>query len=207
MKYPFRIMAAVVMATASVLPMVRPSLAAEEVIIAVGSTEVATLPVTELATYAETGTAEGQLQSLLSLLSTDQAQEFRNSLSCEVTVNPEPFGEFLESRLGTLLLTELSQVLKSSDDSVSSLEALRTAMTTSAEADGRVSILSVVQSYPTDQIILDQQTAQGRFDLLESLGEDAKLLMAALDLQQPTTAEISEVAEELTDGFCVTPTS
>ncbi len=209
MKQSCKVLVPLGVAIASLLPGIRPSLAAEEVVITVGTTELATVPVTELATYAETGNPSGPLQSLLSFLSTEQTQTFRHSLSCEVTVNPEPFGQFLESRLGTLLLTELSQLLKPSDTSVTSLDALRTAMTTTATENGRISILSVVENYPTDRLILDQQTAQGRLDLLETLGEDAKLLMAALDLEadsaraEELTDEVAEAAEE----FCVSPST
>ncbi len=173
------LIAAIAATTATLLAPVRPSLAAEEVSITVDSEQLLNIPVTELEGYVATGEASGDLETLLTLISDDLEQEFQDALGLKIKVKPQPFSQFLNSNLGNLVLDEVEDVIKPGDTSVSSIDALKTAMNQASTSETGFSLVDIIKAYPTSQVILEKQAVDQKVEVLESLGTDVGLLLAS----------------------------
>lgn len=176
----FSLISALAILTTSFTALTHPSLAAEEVVIASGNTNLVTLPIADIETYAKTGTATPKLQPILNFLSAQQRDTFKGAMTYQFRVQPAPFGQFLNSKLGGNLLEEFATVVKPPQQvAVSPTTALKTAFNQAATGDGNFTLVEVLRQYPNPQVVLDQQAVQDKLQNFQTLGSDLQLLLAA----------------------------
>lgn len=138
-----------------------PAIAAETITLRYGPLGGA-LPVTDLATWADRGELSDDLETYL-ILSQQRPDRVRQILTQRVTMPPVLLDRALASSQGAILLEQLSQVLqgpKRTDNN----QNLRRALMAAAENDGQISLLELLQKYPTQNVDL-------RVDRLVNLAE------------------------------------
>jgi hypothetical protein len=173
--------AAVVLTTAAIT--IRPTLAAEEISLVVGETELLTLAVADLESYATTGKASKELEGIVTLFPAEKAKKLRDLLTQKTQVKPQPFGQFLDSTLGSKMLNQLGSVVKPKGAGISSIDSLKTAMNTAAAAPEGFSVIDLLKAYPTARILIDQEAANAKQKEIDTLGKDLELLLASMGIK------------------------
>jgi Alpha/beta hydrolase of unknown function (DUF1400) len=137
-----------------------PVRAAETVVLRYGIFR-GSVPVADLTEFAETGETSRQLRRYLRLAD-QEPEEFRQILTETVATDARNFDRLITSPAGDALLNELSDYLYSprQDDQ----EALKTALTTSAEDDNQISLLEVLQNYPTEAVHVNVRRAIATYE-------------------------------------------
>ncbi|MEB3337722.1 MAG: alpha/beta hydrolase [Leptolyngbyaceae bacterium] len=130
--------------------------------------------VSELTTFAETGEASPSLQSLFRMANQDP-EPVRRVLIQPIQADHVVLDRFLNSFVGKFILTQISQVIYTPAQ-VADEQALRSALVLSAAADGQISLLEVLQRYPTQQVEVDGDRLQGVYQQLKSLEEQLRNL-------------------------------
>ncbi|MBE9137749.1 alpha/beta hydrolase [Nodosilinea sp. LEGE 07088] len=129
------------------------------------------VPVALLAVLAETGESSGTLAGLL-----DQAgqgpDELRSALTRELPADPVMLDRSLNSRPGEWVLDYLGESIHTGTG-VADRQALRSALVLSASGDRQITLLEVLQNYPTEEVVLEGDNIQSAMtrlaDLLEPL--------------------------------------
>jgi len=111
------------------------------------------ISVDELTTFVETGKSSPTINYYLNQARQDP-QTFRNVLTQEVNVSPvvldrtlnNPIGEFLLDRIGKTIHTPSGQTNR---------QALRAAIVLSASKGNKVSLLKILQNYPTSEVYVE----------------------------------------------------
>lgn len=147
-----------------------PAAAAEKLVVTYGPLK-AGLAIHELETLVDTGETSGSLRFYLGLAGLDPAM-LRDVLTMELGASSDFMDGLLNSQSGDQLLAEMSevihlppnrpaiQVLKSTEQSAQEPSetdhqaALKTALMAAA-ADRKVTVLEVLQQYPTEQVYVD----------------------------------------------------
>jgi hypothetical protein len=135
------------------------------------------VPVADLNEFAETGEAKGRIKRYLRLAN-QEPEQFQRILTETAPTDPKRLNWFLASPAGDLVLDELGRYIYAPDSD--SRADLRAAITASA-VDQRLSLLEVLQNYPTDKVHINvrravstyQRFAQVQSDLNSVLGEEA----------------------------------
>jgi Alpha/beta hydrolase of unknown function (DUF1400) len=139
--------------TAIALSLPHPAaLAAEQVVLRYGIFE-RSVSVADLTTFAETGKRSRDLKAYIRASKQDPAK-IRQTLTDKVEVNVTTVDRVLNSPVGDVALNQLSQYIYTSSRTADK-EALRAALVLSASEDDNISILEVVQNYPTPEMYLD----------------------------------------------------
>jgi hypothetical protein len=128
------------------------ALAAETVVLRYGIFE-RSVSVAELTTFAETGKRSRDLRAYIRASKQDPAK-IRQTLTDKVDVNVTTVDRVLNSPVGDVALNQLSQYIYTSSRRADK-EALRAALVLSASEDDNISIMEVVQNYPTQEMYLD----------------------------------------------------
>jgi len=158
------------LSAASLLVQAMPAQAAEQLVITYGPLS-AGVPVKDLETLVKTNHAPGTLKFYLNLASLDPSL-LRNVLTMELGASSQFMTGMLDSSSGERLLSEISQVvhlppvplpieaLKTADSTADdpseaeNMAALKAALVESA-ADRRITLLEVLQHYPTEKVYVD----------------------------------------------------
>jgi hypothetical protein len=109
--------------------------------------------VPELTTFAETGELSSSLRSYLRLAG-QNPEEFRKALTNEVKADPIFLYRTLNSTPGELLLDQVSQVIHTPTNSANR-QSLRAALVGSALEDRNITLIEVLQNYPTPEVHVD----------------------------------------------------
>ncbi len=109
-----------------------------------------TVSVAELTALAERGELSPGLRTNLTLAGQNPA-EVRKALSRTVKVNPLLADRLLNSRAGNFVLDEVSTVIHTPSGR-GDRQALRGALVLAAADDGQVSLIEVIQKYPTQEV-------------------------------------------------------
>ncbi len=136
----------------ALLPSVVPAFAAEKVVLTYGPF-ARSVPITEFETLASTGKATGELAELLKLAKEDpkEAQQF---LTYDVKVDPITVDGVLNTAPGEFLLSELAKVVHTKSDRAN-VQALRSALVLSASKNNGLTLLELLQNYPTAELYID----------------------------------------------------
>lgn len=110
----------------------------------------ASISVSELATFAETGELSPALQTYLSLAGRDP-QELRTVLTQKVDVSSQVLDRVLNSLIGEVMLDQVGQVIHTPSGRADR-QALRSAIVLSATSDSNVTLLEIMQNYPTSEV-------------------------------------------------------
>lgn len=111
------------------------------------------VPVADLATLATTGEAPESLDGLLKMAGQDPAA-LQDLLTREASVNPTLLDRTLNSWPGEWALDQLGEAIHPPSGEASR-QALRAAIVLSAADDQQLSLLEVLEKYPTPQVVVE----------------------------------------------------
>jgi hypothetical protein len=127
------------------------------------------LPVADLTNLVETGETSSKLRRYLRLADLEPEQ-FRQTLSEGVTTNPNTLKLLLRSPAGDVLLDEFSEYMyvpNRRDDQ----ELLRSALAASAEDNDQISLIEVLQNYPSDKVYINVNRVVSTYRQFASIQE------------------------------------
>lgn len=153
------------------------SLAAEKVVFKYGIFR-RSVPVAVLAEFAETGD-----RSLIRGygLSEQDAQQVRTALTQPVAIDPGWLDRGLNNPIGAALLDEVGQTIHAPARSASR-EALRSALVLSAADDGQITLLEVIQKYPTREVYVDGKRLASTYNQIAQFEGQVRKVLSVLDL-------------------------
>ncbi len=154
------------------------------------------LPVSSLTTFAQTGEVSPELQSYFTVLKVtpETQQQFRQALNLRREIDIGELGQLLYTDLGELLLYQFGNYIQTGARQNGQL-AIRAALLGAASNPEGLSLLEVLQQYPTD-LRIDGAAA---LELAKSLG----IVVDATEFFSATLARLSqlEAAAEETPDF------
>ena len=136
----------VLIASASILLSSTSAVAAEQVLLKYRIFQES-ISVKELTTFAETGELSSSLKINLAL-ARQNPKVVRQYLTEPVKVNFLLLDRLLNSSIGEVVLDEVSQVVHTPSRRANR-QALRSAFTLSASSDGNLTLIEIIQNYPT----------------------------------------------------------
>lgn len=142
--------------------------AAEEVVFRYGIFRQR-LAVPELTDFAETGETSRVLGRYLKKANSDP-ESVRQVLNQPIDINRNLLDTALNNPAADKLLDELGKMIQTPNDN-GNREALRTALLRSTEKDNQLTLLEVIQNYPTDEIHLDVKRAIKTYNQLAEYQE------------------------------------
>lgn len=125
------------------------------------------LSVEELSTFAETGELSSSLRVNFALGRQNPAL-IRQFLTTPVKVNPVLLDGVLNNPAGDVLLDEISQAIHTPSGRADR-QALRAALILSATGDRQISLIEVVQNYPTSEVEVEGDRLEESYRLLTRL--------------------------------------
>ena len=127
--------------------------AAERVTLTFGFAEVST-SVEELRAYGERGEVSKELAFYLRLLSEEQRLQFRQALQARQDIGPAQLSKFLRSSIGDNILRFLGDVVQTAGRR-DGARGLRGALVLAAAEPGGLSLLGVLDNFPTSTVRID----------------------------------------------------
>ncbi|MBW4512227.1 MAG: alpha/beta hydrolase [Scytonematopsis contorta HA4267-MV1] len=155
--------------TASTLFYTNAALAAERVVFTYGIFQQS-LSVDELVTFAQTGETSSSIRYYLNQTRQDP-QSIRNTLTRELSVTPVTLDRTLNSRIGQYLLDQISYSIRTRSNQANR-QALRSALIISASKDNQVSLIEVIQNYPTSDVIVEGDRIVRTYNQLSIIADD-----------------------------------
>lgn len=196
-------------AIAGVVFHVQPSLAADELVVTYGAFQ-AVVPIADLETLAATGEASNALQFYLGFANLTP-EDLRNLLITEMSVNHNLLDDMFNSEGGEYMLSEITQVVHTPSQQAS-VQALRSTLVLSATDDQKISLLELLQNYPTQQVYVDGinliqlaqdlSTERSSDSSIESVAEPSDTLEPLTEIQaeEPNSPTSSEPTPEELDN-------
>jgi Alpha/beta hydrolase of unknown function (DUF1400) len=130
------------------------------------------ISVAELTTFVETGEASSGLQFYLSK-SRQKPEDVRRMLGQQTDVNVVTLDRALNNPVGDLLLDQISLVVHPPTNAASR-QAIRSAIVLSASQDSKVSLIEVIQKYPTSEVELEGERLSQAYRQINAIGEWAR---------------------------------
>ena len=141
------------------------------------------LSVEELAMFAETGELSNRLEHYVEQTGKDP-ETLQTALTRTIPMRATLLDLTLNTFLGELLLDEVGQLIRTPSDTANR-EALRSTLVLSASDDDTISVIELVQNYPTSEVHLEgdrivdtyyevslwSDRAQELFEVFETLSE------------------------------------
>ncbi|MBD0385659.1 MAG: alpha/beta hydrolase [Nostoc sp. C3-bin3] len=143
-----------------------PAFAAERVVLNYGIFRES-LSVEELSTFAETGELSRSLRVNFALARQDP-KVIRQYLTEPVKVNLLFLDRVLNSPIGDVILDQISQVIYTPSRRADR-QALRAALVLSASQDGQVSVIEIIENYPTNEVEVDGKRLESAYRQLRRL--------------------------------------
>ncbi|MFH7243657.1 MAG: alpha/beta hydrolase [Spirulina sp.] len=128
-----------------------------------------TVAVADLATLAETGEAPARLEGILQMAG-QSPETLQTVLNHRLETDAVVLDKALNSLPGEWLLDQLGQTLRPVSGEASR-QALRSALVLSASDDGDVTLLEVLQAYPTETVVLEVDQLQSAFERITTFLE------------------------------------
>lgn len=123
--------------------------------------------VQELSTFAETGELSTSLRINLALARQDP-KVVRGYLTESVKVDFLVLDRVLNSPVGNLVLDQVSQVIHTPSRQANR-QALRAALVLSAREDGQISLIEVIQNYPTPEVEVEGDRLEDALRVLRQI--------------------------------------
>jgi hypothetical protein len=156
--------------------MIQPTQAAEELVFTYGLLN-ASFSVSDLEALATDGTVSNSLQFYLDMAGIEP-ELLRQVLTTEISLSQSFVDDFMYSETGDRLLAWLTQVVHTPSRQ-GSVPALRSAFLLSVSNDQRISLLEMLQVYPTDRVFVD----------------GANLIRVAQEFNESLQREVASVTE------------
>ncbi|MBW4625175.1 MAG: alpha/beta hydrolase [Brasilonema octagenarum HA4186-MV1] len=128
-----------------------------------------TVPVSELTALAETGELSQKLRFFFNQADQDP-QPVRNTLTREVNANPVTLDRVLNNRIGIFLLDQISQTIHTPSGNADR-QALRSSLVLSASKDKKVSLIEIIQNYPTTEVHIEGKRLVRTYEQLNLLAQ------------------------------------
>ncbi|MBW4686288.1 MAG: alpha/beta hydrolase [Komarekiella atlantica HA4396-MV6] len=156
----------VLVLTACLLTFSAPAFAAERVVLKYGIFRES-LAVEELSTFAQTGELSRSLRINLAL-ARQNPRTIRQYLTQPVKVNPVFLDRVLNSPVGNVILDQISEVIHTPSRRADR-QAIRAALVLSANQDGQVSLIEIIENYPTTEVEVDGDRLESAYRQLRRL--------------------------------------
>jgi Alpha/beta hydrolase of unknown function (DUF1400) len=143
-----------------------PAFGAERVVLNYGIFRES-LSVEELSTFAQTGELSRSLRVNFALARQDP-KAIRQYLTEPVKVSPVFLDRVLNSQIGNITLDQISQVIYTPSRRADR-QALRAALVLSASQDGQVSLIEIIENYPTNEVEVDGDRLESAYRQLRRL--------------------------------------
>ncbi|MEH2160673.1 MAG: alpha/beta hydrolase [Nostoc sp.] len=129
-----------------------PSLAAEKVTVRYGLFE-RSIPVADIRSYSETQKASSDLKSFLDYLSTEEKQKFQETLQVKMSLDIVALDKLINTGVGKQILSFASTAIARRDQA--SIQALRSAIIIGAKSPEGLGVVSFLEAYPSNQLVVD----------------------------------------------------
>jgi hypothetical protein len=126
------------------------------------------IAVGDLSELSRTGEVSPALESYLSLAQKNP-EDLRRLLNQSIAVSPPVLAPLLHSFVGTYLLEQVGNVIHTPSQRAST-EALRGALITSAQTDDRISLMEILENYPTAEIQVEGDRLLELYQKIKDLG-------------------------------------
>jgi predicted dienelactone hydrolase len=181
----------------SFLTMGKSAQAAEKVYASYSAFE-RSISVQALEDFAKKGLIDDDLAVYQQYIPTSQLQQLRRVLLNPIKINSVAISQFLYSPQGETLLKRLGEVIRSdSRQSEASFYALRSSLILAASEPGGITLLNILQKYPTPGIRIDLAGAAGIAGELEKFVSETNKAVAAVNQKANTEAAIIESPENI----------
>ncbi|MDJ0616216.1 MAG: alpha/beta hydrolase [Calothrix sp. MO_192.B10] len=111
------------------------------------------LAISDLTSFAETGKIPKGWDTYFNLLKL-KPEDFRAILRTESEVSMKFLDDILNNLIGEYILFQVGQVIHTSKN-IANIQALRSALVLSAADDNKISILELLQNYPSQRVIVE----------------------------------------------------
>lgn len=108
----------------------------------------------DLRKIAETGTVPSNLEGYAKRLSAEQRTAILGALRAKVPLGVVAISRLLNTRIGSTILADIASVTDRPAASAG-VQALRAAMVLGANAPGGLSIVSFIENYPSERLVID----------------------------------------------------
>ncbi len=125
------------------------------------------LSVQELSNFAQTGNLSSSLRVNLAL-ARQNPKAIRQYLTEPVKVNSVILDKVLNSRIGNVILDQLTQVIHMPSGKADR-QALRAALVISASKDRQISLIEVIENYPTAEVEVEGDHLENAYRQLRRL--------------------------------------
>ena len=166
----------------------RPATAAERVVLSYGFIEISA-SVDALRTYAETGIANDELRPYLNFLGVQQREQVRTALQAKQDISPVELSQFLYSSIGTNILRYMGTIVQTQGRR-DGLKGLRGALVLAAAEPEGLSLLGVIEKFPTDAVRIDTVRAFRSYESFTGLIRDTEDAIAAIKTRSATATDV-----------------
>ncbi|MEO1519549.1 MAG: alpha/beta hydrolase, partial [Cyanobacteria bacterium J06633_2] len=163
----------------SLIPIASPAGAAEQIVFKYRSLR-RTVPISDLSTFAETGEPSDQLERYLDAID-DDPERFRQTLNQQIRVDPVMLDRGLNHPLGHVALDQLTPIIHTSSRE-RDREALRAALVLSASDDDHISMMELIETYPTQELHVEGDRLIEAYNDIEQLRDRLERWTAWLNL-------------------------
>ncbi|ACC80888.1 protein of unknown function DUF1400 [Nostoc punctiforme PCC 73102] len=129
-----------------------PSLAAEKVTVRYGLFEQS-IPVADIRNYGEKQKASSDLQSFLDYLSAKEKEKFQEALQVKMSLDIVALDKLINTGMGKQILSFASGAIARRDRA--SIQALRSAIIIGAKSPEGLGLISFLEAYPSNQLVVD----------------------------------------------------
>ncbi|WP_009631655.1 alpha/beta hydrolase [Synechocystis sp. PCC 7509] len=133
------------------------------------------ISVKELTNFAQTGELSTSLRVNLALAKQDP-KPIRQYLTETVAVNPILLDRVLNSPVGNVILDQISEAIHTPSRKADR-QALRAALILSASRDRNISLIEVIQNYPTAEVEVEGEVLERAYRQLRQLGGNLQDLL------------------------------
>jgi predicted dienelactone hydrolase len=195
----------------------QPARSAEKIYINYGLFEFS-LPTDALEEYAKTGKINNELGFFANYLTKEQLEQLRQTLITPVDLNPVAISQFFYSPQGELILKRVGQVIQTNSHQ-SGFYALRSALILAATKKEGLTLLNVLQIFPSDALRINSDNGLAIISELDNLFQITQNTVSIVkeqadreiqkspsinfsklpDLRKPGNISFSQVSLELED--------
>ncbi|MEH1814964.1 MAG: alpha/beta hydrolase [Nostoc sp.] len=174
--------------------------AAETVVLRYGQWEES-ISVTNLQSIAETGQVPEKYKVYTNKFPLEERQKFLKALQTESRVNFVTLSRLLNTSVGSTILRDFARLTSRNDDA--GMQALRSGLVLGAKTKERLSIISFIQNYPSDRLVINLQEAPQVFGNLNLSYQQTNQFMQAINSRlaaKPTTQKFPFDPSEAGNG-------
>jgi predicted dienelactone hydrolase len=183
-----------------ILPVIlatKPAFAADHIYFSYGAFE-RSVSIQSLETYAKTGSIEGDLTAYTRYATPDQLEQLREILLTRADINPVAVSQFLYTAQGEVLLEQLGNLIQT-EAHLSGFYAIRAALILAAADPEGLTLINVLQKFPTQGVRIEVDRTLSLVSQLERLINQSNLATAAVQAEAAIEITASPVNFSLPD--------